>query len=226
MAARREVELYDPVKAFLEHQGYAVKGEVNGCDLVAVCDDLTVIVELKAAFNLALVFQGIDRQRITAAVYLAVEAPRRREARWRDVEHLCRRLGLGLITVRFGRSEPVVEVVREPLEMPPRRNTRRANGVLQEFKGRSGDFNIGGSTRRPLVTVYREEALRVAECLRQANGPAKVKAVREATGVARAATILQENHYGWFERVRLGVYRLTPAGLAGLATYATVIGQT
>ncbi len=224
MAARREVELYDPVKAFLEHQGFAVKGEVNGCDLVAVRAEQTVVVELKAAFNLALVFQGIDRQRVTDAVYLAVEAPRRREARWRDVEHLCRRLGLGLITVQFGRSGPVVEVVREPEAVPPRKDSRRVKALALEFQRRSGDFNVGGSTRRPLVTAYREEALRIAECLQQAAGPAKVKAVRAATGVVKAATILQDNHYGWFERISLGVYRLTPAGSEGLAAYAGVIG--
>ena len=32
----RETELYAPVKAFLEAQGYAVKSGLAGCDLVAV----------------------------------------------------------------------------------------------------------------------------------------------------------------------------------------------
>ena len=43
----REDALYPPVKAFLEAQGYAVKGEVNGCDVVAIRDrEPPVIVEL------------------------------------------------------------------------------------------------------------------------------------------------------------------------------------
>ena len=63
----REVELYPAVKAFLEAQGYDVKGEVDGCDLVAVRgDEPPVIAEMKAGFSLPLVFQGIARNTATA----------------------------------------------------------------------------------------------------------------------------------------------------------------
>ena len=59
----RERSLYPPVKSFLEAQGYEVKGEVNGCDLVAIRgEEAPVIVELKTTFSLSLVFQGIARQ--------------------------------------------------------------------------------------------------------------------------------------------------------------------
>ena len=46
-----ETSLYRPVKVFLEGLGFVVKGEVGGCDLVALKgDDLPVVVicELKA----------------------------------------------------------------------------------------------------------------------------------------------------------------------------------
>jgi hypothetical protein len=33
-----DTDLYLPLKAYLEGAGYAVKGEVNGCDLVGVRD--------------------------------------------------------------------------------------------------------------------------------------------------------------------------------------------
>ena len=32
----REHDLYPPVKAFLEAPGYAVKGEIDSCDVVAI----------------------------------------------------------------------------------------------------------------------------------------------------------------------------------------------
>jgi len=56
-AALGEVELYAPVKRFLEARGYEVKGEVCGCDLVARHiddrgDEPPVIVELKLRFQL------------------------------------------------------------------------------------------------------------------------------------------------------------------------------
>ena len=62
-----EVDLYEPVKAFLTAQGYVVRGEVRGCDLVARRgDEKPVIVELKLRFNLALVLQGIERLALIA----------------------------------------------------------------------------------------------------------------------------------------------------------------
>ena len=68
-----ESDLYAPVKALLEGQGYVVKGEVRGCDVVAVRGgEPPVIVELKRAFGLALVLQGVDRLAVSDRVYLAV----------------------------------------------------------------------------------------------------------------------------------------------------------
>ena len=36
----------------------------------------------------------------------------------------------------------------------------------------------------------------------------------------RAATILQQDVYGWFERVERGVYTVSPAGRRGLEMFA------
>ena len=58
-----EADLYEPVKRFLEAQGYTVKGEVKACDIVAVRgEEPPVVVELKTSFSLPLVFQGIERK--------------------------------------------------------------------------------------------------------------------------------------------------------------------
>ena len=59
----REDDLYPPIKAFLEAQGYAVKAEVGDCDVVAIrSGEPPVIVELKTSFPLPLIPQGIARQ--------------------------------------------------------------------------------------------------------------------------------------------------------------------
>src|SRR5438477_12080752 len=114
--AKRETSLYVPVKQFLETLGFDVKGEVCGCDLVAIRGEeppLVVVGELKLAFNLELVLQGIDRSAACDEVWLAVRSSGRR-GRERDarVRKLCRLLGFGLLGVSMsGRVELLVEPV-------------------------------------------------------------------------------------------------------------------
>ena len=221
----RETELYPPIKAFLETQGYAVKGEVDGCDVVAVRgDEPPVIVEMKAVFSLALVFQGIARQSVSDDVYLAVPPFQGRTGRRNDALALCRRLGLGLLAVRLEPS-PFVEVLLDPAEYRPRPRRRGLRRLLREFQRRVGDPNEGGSGRRKIMTAYRQDALRCAAYL-AANGPTKAAVVAGAAGVARARAMMYADHYGWFERpagTPLGVYGLTPKGRAALEKYAGVV---
>ena len=44
--------------------------------------------------------------------------------------------------------------------------------------------------------------------------------LRAAADAPRAARILQQDVYGWFERIDRGVYGLSPAGRRGLETFA------
>jgi len=226
VASRRETDLYEPIKQYLTALGFAVRGEVDDCDLVAVRGDEAVVVEMKIRFGLQLVLQGIERQQLADSVYLAVEAPasRRSSRRWRQIKELCRRLGMGLITVRFGTGRPLVEVLLDPAEPQRRTSAKKRAHLLREFAQRSGDYNTGGTTRRPLVTAYREAALEVAAYLRR--GPASVADVRAATGRERAGDILADNYYGWFQRVSRGVYCLTSAGSEALERYADVLAKT
>jgi hypothetical protein len=207
-----ETDLYAPVKALLEGQGYVVKGEVRHCDLVAVRGaEPPVVVELKRAFGLGLVLQGIDRLALTDAVYLAVGAWPKRLG---DVKKLCRRLGLGLMIVAGARAD----VLLDPLPYQPRKNARRAQRLLGEHARRVGDPNRGGSTRQPIMTAYRQEALRCAALL-ATRGPMSPKALRAAADLPNVAGILQRDVYGWFERVCRGVYRLSPQGWLGIERF-------
>lgn len=209
-----EADLYAPVKALLEDQGYDVKGEVLRCDVVGVRgDEPPVIVELKRRFGLDLVLQGVDRLAMTDRVYLAVgDLPKRR----REVRALCRRLGLGLIVVTGDRAA----VVLDPLPYRPRGSARRTERLLGEHARRIGDPNRGGSTRVPIVTAYRQEALRCAALLR-ANGPMTVAALRTQAEAPHAGRILQQDVYGWFERVARATYVLTAEGERGLARFGS-----
>ena len=222
-----EAALYPPLKQFLERQGYQVKGEVRGCDLVARRGgEPPVIVELKLRFNLPLVLQGIDRLALTERVYLAVPRPER-HARGGplaperpEIRKLCRRLGLGLILV--GLTRKTVEILEEPVPYRPRQAKSRALRLLDEFSRRVGDANVGGAVGVPVVTAYRQDALRCARVL-SLYGPMRLGVLRALAGVPRAARILQRNVYGWFDRIERGTYRLTPEGGQALSRFAEAI---
>jgi len=222
---RLECDLYPPVKAFLEARGYEVKGEIFGCDVVATRGtEAPVIVELKLAFNLALVLQGIDRLSLTDCVYLAVARPRvgapgRVSPYRRSVRALCRRLGLGLMSVSPGPPQPHVEVVLDPLPYRPRRRQRKLRAVLREHGRRDGDPTPGGRSPGPVMTAYRQEALRCAMLIER-ESRASLGALRETALVPNAARILQRDVYGWFERVARGVYRLRPRAREDMAHFA------
>ena len=99
-----ETSLYLPVKRFLEGLGFEAKGEVCGCDVVAVdkgTPAAVVIAELKLGFSLDLVLQAVDRLPACDEVWLAVRASRRGRGREGDprVKKLCRLLGFGLVAV-------------------------------------------------------------------------------------------------------------------------------
>jgi hypothetical protein len=222
----RESDLYAPVKAYLEAQGYEVKAEIGDCDLMARRGaEPPVVVELKLGFTLALVLQGVARQALFEHVYLAVPVSGARgwKLRYRDILRLCRRLGLGLLAVRPGPG-PQVEAHLDPGPAVPRRNGPRAGRLLREFERRVGDPNTGGVTGVKRVTAYRQDALRCAAHLAGA-GPSRAAGVAAATGVARAAALMRADHYGWFERVAHGVYALTPQGARGLAEFGGAPAQ-
>ncbi|GIP34299.1 DUF2161 domain-containing phosphodiesterase [Paenibacillus sp. J2TS4] len=228
MAIQSETELYPPVKTYLESLGYEVKGEVKNCDLVAIRgDEPPLIVELKKSFTVPLLVQGIDRLRQSDMVYIAFEKKEHGRAphqlKWSELRRLCQMLGLGLMTVRFyKRKAPLVEVVCHPESYMPRKSPRKTMRLVNEFKERSGDYNVGGSSQRKLVTAYREKALHCAYHLKQ-NGPMAPRQLKELTGHPNVPGILQHNYYLWFRRVSRGIYEITPQGEKALKEFAYVV---
>ena len=209
-----ETALYLPVKRFLEKLGFTVKGEVGGCDLVALSDGdppIVVIGELKLTFNLELILQAVDRAAAADEVWLAAKLSARGKGRESDARYrnLCRRLGFGMLAVT---SAGQVEVIVEPPTTSPRRNPKKRARLIAEHRRRKGDPAMGGSTRAPIMTAYRQQALACASAL--SRGPRRVRDLRPE--IPDAQKILRHNVYGWFERAERGVYVLTDAGHAAL----------
>lgn len=206
----RETELYPPLKSYLEKQGYTVKSEITGADIVAVRgDEPPVIVEMKTAFSLGLFHQGVKRQALSEAVYLAV--PKSGTKAFKNNVGLARRLGLGVLSVRL--RDGCVQAVCDPGPFVPRMSKVKTGRLLREFHRREGDPNVGGH-RGGIVTAYRQDSIKVARYLCE-NGPEKGAIVATECGVPTATRIMAADHYGWFERVSRGVYQVTPKGREG-----------
>tara|TARA_R110002072_G_scaffold46591_10_gene129202 strand:+ start:237040 stop:237735 length:696 start_codon:yes stop_codon:yes gene_type:complete len=219
-----EVDLYAPIKRYLEKQGYAVKGEIDECDVVAVRgDEAPVIVELKTQLNLSLILQAVDRLSVSDTVYIAFRVGKGKSASFRSrskqVTSLLRRLGLGLLTVTT-RNKVTAEL--DPAPYRPRTNASRRARLLKEFSERIGDPEVGGSATKQRVTAYRQDALRCARELASA-GALKLSDLRKRAAVERAAHILQDNHYGWFDRVKRGHYELSPNGHTALEDWSSAL---
>jgi len=221
----RETDLYAPLKSFLEDQGYEVKGEVGAADVVGQRgEEEPLIVEMKTGFTLSVVHQAIARQSISDIVYIAI--PRGSGATFRKSLKanlsLCRRLGLGLITIRL--KDGFVETHADPGPYAPRKSKRKTTDLLREFAKRTGDPNKGGSTRQGLMTAYRQDALRCLQVLSD-QGPTKAAQVSKISGVEKARRLMADNHYGWFERVETGIYALTLAGQKARIEYQEALAS-
>ncbi len=225
-----EKDLYLPVKKLFEKKGYTVKGEVRHCDLVAQSKGKPlVLVELKKNLNLELFLQVSELLTISDQVYLAFPLPKgsQKNAIWNrkrsSVLRLCRRIGVGLIIVNLNRTKKALaEIYLAPGPYSPRKSTVKAKALTKEFDLREGDHNLGGSSKKVIITAYRQDALRCAQLLKM-HGPLKISILKQLGAGDKAGTILRNNHYEWFKNKERGVYQITPAGLQGLIEFKWVI---
>lgn len=216
MADFKETDLYEPIRAFLEEEGYQVQAEVKDCDIAAVKDGQLLIVELKKAFNLKLVYQGLERQSLTDQVFVAIPRPKKgaREKAWKDMLKLLKRLELGLLTVALDSPLKTVDVVLEPSDSLAWKNRKKREKLQAELENRQVDGNVGGMTRRKIMTAFREKSIRLA-CLLEREGQVSTATLRER-GMEEYLPLLGRNYDKWFGRVEKGVYTLSEKGKEAL----------
>jgi hypothetical protein len=168
---------------------------------------LLVIGELKLRFNLDLVLQGVDRASAADEVWLAARLSSRGQGREADprFRNLCRRLGFGLLGIA---SDNEVRILVTPFAPAPRRDRKRRSRLAEEHRRRRGDPAVGGMSRAPIMTAYRQRALACAKAMEKE--PGRTRELKRS--IPDAAQILQRNVYGWFIRVERGVYGLTETG--------------
>ena len=215
--------MYEPIKRHFQNLGYVVKGEVGAADVMAVRgNEPAIIIELKLGFSLTLFHQATERLRISDHVYVAVVRPEGKFGykRLKLNQNLCRRLGLGLLTLRV--RDQFVELHCMPEQYNPRKSAKKSKQIMKLFERLDGDPNSGGATRHGLVTGYRQDALKCATFL-AISGASRGAVVAKKTGVESATSLMRNNVYGWFDKVEQGVYALNSTGKKGLTDWADVI---
>jgi|WetSurMetagenome_2_1015567.scaffolds.fasta_scaffold115729_2 hypothetical protein len=216
----KEIDLYDPVKRFLECQGYEVKGEIRECDVMAIrgTED-PIIVELKLAFSLDVLLQAVNRLGVSSMVYIGIPSSCKAfRKRRRRIIRLLRMLGIGLLLIPVSSKRSRVAVVLDPGEYHPRIHPKRRMQLLGEFERRRGDPMPGGSgRRRGMMTAYRQKAILIAQYLTE-NGPTKASVIAHVIEEP-VRPILYRNVYGWFDRLGKGVYQISPLGTTELAIW-------
>lgn len=208
----KECELYAPLKECFEKMDYTVRGEVKNCDFVAEKDGHFVAVEMKMAFSLKLVYQGLERRKAADEVYVCIPRPKKgtRQKSWRNMFALLKEIDMGLITVAIDSPLKTVEVVLESGKN--KTSERKRESLKKEFEGRFFDLNTGGINKTKLVTAYREKSVKMA-ALCSLKGELSTKDARELGLGNSEIILLRDNYYGWFERVRRGVYAVNEKGI-------------
>ena len=209
----KETDLYLPVKSLFEDMGFTVKAEVKDCDIYAVKYDKTVVAEMKKSFNLTLIYQLLNRQTFCKNVYAVIPRPKKgaKDKNYKYMLKLCRKLDFGLITVALDSPVKFAEIIISPDEINSITNYKKQSSVKKEAASRSGDYNIGGSAGRKIITAYREKSIELL-CLIIVYGPISGAGLRELGYEKGTYSILYKNYYKWFEKVEKGIYGISETG--------------
>lgn len=214
-----ETDLFEPVKLWLENEGFEVQGEIGKVDVYACKrvnigedreDTLTVAVELKLRPCLELLIQAAER--VSSADLVYISFPEHKKAR--EIKNLCRLLGVGILQISQDLKAREYLAASPPKALLKNRGKR---SLIEEFQKRRVRSTPGG-TNGKVLTAYREEALSIAFLLRREE-VISMKMLRER-GVKKPEKYLYANYYAWFERAEgRGFYRLSEQGKKDIARY-------
>lgn len=218
----KETDLSTPICNYFEDEGYEIRCEVNDCDIVAKKDDKLIIIELKMRFGLNVLYQAVERQKISNNVYIAIPRPKSQKAKaFRNCVALLKRLDIGLIVVSLDSSLKVATPLFHPTELRKITSTRKKNLLVKEFDNRSMNLNCGGMTKKAIVTAYRETSIAIATILFY-NETATTAELKKL-GFENCSGIIGKNFYGWFLRIEKGCYALSEKGFTELNQYEVLV---
>ncbi len=220
--SNKETDLYEPINNYLTELGFKVDAEVNGCDIVGSLNNDIVIVELKNRFSLKLLYQAVERQKLSNIVYVAISNRRTKKypPNIKNIKTLLKRLNIGLLIVHFRNNNTFVEPYLDVNSSTVQHNNKKRSLLLKELDGRYHNFNIGGSrSSNKTITAYLLDSIQIAVILNK-YGQSSPSLLQKRGTSHNTQSILSNNYNKWFEHVKRGIYKLGTEGKAALLKYS------
>ena len=207
----KETDLFIPLHTLFTQAGYQVNAEVASFDVVLSKQDELIIIECKLSFNMTLLYQAMNAQKVADFLYVAVPYPA--EKKVYNMTQVAKNMGLGLVLVTPNGRAMIAVTQEDVLAYHAHRNNVKAQRVKKEISGRRFDKNIGGSTKTKILTAYKETSVQIAVMLEdKPQGMSGKQLVSDYGCPANTTKLMHSNTMGWFERPSKGVYRLSQKG--------------
>lgn len=203
----KETELFQPVKQLFESLGFEVEAEIEHIDIIAKKDDRYIAIELKKELNIHVIAQILKRQTLTDEAYIAILKPTKKvmaSVTFKDKILILKRLGIGLIFV-----DKQTVIYKESEVILPKKKYKKKKRLIDTFQALNNE-NIGGSSQIKRMTLYKKQAMSIAQCL--GHDIKKPSQIKNETKIEKTYSILYKNYYHWFESLGNGHYQLTALG--------------
>lgn len=202
---KSETELYLPVQKYFLDMGFKVDAEVRNCDVVATKEDVTVICELKRGFTVELLYQLVQRKKLTPYVYAVIPRPKNMRSRaFLKKLDILRALDCGLMIVL--NSTKRVDIVLKPKGIDSEANKNNRRGIEKEVSVRKMSLNLGGQSNRKIVTAHKESLI-AALCYIEKYGDIKTKVCKD-----NIRNVLQRDYHKCFVKLDRGLYTMNDKG--------------
>ncbi len=208
----KEFELFPILKEYFIGEGYKVNAEVKDCDMTAIKDDELIIIEMKTSLNITVLYQALERKKLSPNVYIAIPKPKRNYRKLKlKMKNLVSKLDLGLIVIDVVNKG--LDVLVQPQVNPTQYiNSKKKTKLLTEINNRSVDENIGGKNRTKVLTAYKELGIALCVVINK-EGCVSTKTLREKYGFDQKTTsYLHKNFFRWYKKVGKGTYELSKEG--------------
>ncbi len=208
----KEYEMFPMIKSYFESMGYKVNAEVKNCDVTAVRGEELVIVEMKTSLNVTLLYQALERKKITPNVYIAVPKPKKNFRKSiQKMKELLSKLQVGLLIIDVI-NKACVSYLEPSEDKSQRENKVKKAKIVKEISKREIDENIGGVTKTKILTAHKE--LGIALCVViEKEGVVTTKTLREKYDFDKdVSKYLYINFYRWYRKVGTATYELSTEG--------------